>query len=38
MADDSPLSIAANIIGILTFVVALIASVYARMVWLKSKI
>ena len=38
MADDSPLSIAGNIIGILTFVVALIAGVYARMIWLKSKI
>jgi len=37
MADDSLLSITANIIGILTFAIALIAGFYARAVWLKSK-
>lgn len=37
MADDSPLSVTASIVGILTFVVALIAGVYARGIWLMSK-
>ncbi|KAI1409522.1 hypothetical protein F5Y13DRAFT_91507 [Hypoxylon sp. FL1857] len=40
MADatqqDSPLSIAANIAGILTFVVAIIAAVYVRIMYLKN--
>jgi hypothetical protein len=38
MADDSPLSIAANIIGIVTFVFGIAAAVYARWLWLKSRI
>jgi hypothetical protein len=38
MADDSSLSIAANIIGIVTFVFAIAAAIYARWVWLKSRI
>ncbi|KAH3992433.1 hypothetical protein HBH70_196540 [Parastagonospora nodorum] len=38
MADDSPLSIAANIIGIITFVLAIAAAAYARWLWLKSQI
>ncbi|KAH5561286.1 hypothetical protein HBI26_191830 [Parastagonospora nodorum] len=38
MADDSPLSIAANIIGIMTFVFAIAAAAYARWLWLKSRI
>lgn len=37
MADDSPLSIVANIIGITTFVLAIAAAVYARWLWLKSR-
>lgn len=36
MADDSPLSIAANVIGILTFVVAVAAGLYARAMSLKT--
>jgi hypothetical protein len=38
MAEDSSLSIAANIIGILTFVFAVAAAIYARWLWLKSRI
>ncbi|KAM5376881.1 hypothetical protein ACJZ2D_005225 [Fusarium nematophilum] len=38
MADDSPLSVTASVVGILTFVIALIAGVYARAIWLMSKI
>lgn len=38
MADDSPLSIAANIIGIITFAFAVAAAIYARWLWLKSRI
>jgi hypothetical protein len=38
MAEDSSLSIAANIIGILTFGFAVAAAIYARWLWLKSRI
>ena len=38
MAEYSSLYIAANIIGILTFVFAVAAAIYARWLWLKSRI
>jgi hypothetical protein len=38
MAKDSSLSIAANIIGILTFIFAVAAAIYARWLWLRSRI
>jgi hypothetical protein len=34
--NDSPLSIAANIAGILTFVVAILAAIYARVTYLRN--
>jgi hypothetical protein len=37
MADDSPLSIAANITGILTFAVAVLIGIYARIIFLKQE-
>lgn len=38
MADDSPLSIAANITGILTFAVAILIGIYARMISLRQEV
>lgn len=38
MAEDSPLSMTANILAILTFVVALAVGFYARASWLRSKL
>jgi hypothetical protein len=35
---DSPLSITANVIGIVTFVLAIVAAIYARWLWLKSRL
>ncbi|KZL72558.1 hypothetical protein CT0861_09376 [Colletotrichum tofieldiae] len=35
--QDSPLSIAANVAGILTFVVAIVAAVYVRITYLRNK-
>lgn len=37
MAEDSPLSIAANVVGLLTFVVAVIAGFYARALSLRAR-
>ena len=37
MADDSPLSIAANITGILTFAVAILIGIYARVISLRQE-
>lgn len=37
MPQDSNLSIAANIIGILTFIFAIAAGIYARWLWLRSR-
>jgi hypothetical protein len=34
--QDSPLSISANVAGILTFIVAIIAAIYARMTYLRN--
>src|SRR5438045_823626 len=38
MAQDSPLAVSASVIGILTFVVAVIVGSYARALWLKGKL
>ena len=38
MAQDSPLSISASIIGILTFAIAITARFYARALWLKEQV
>ena len=38
MAQDSPLSISASIIGILTFAIAITAGFNARALWLKERV